>query len=133
MFSKYTFIIFASVLFSAIVCFAGTQSQPSTKAGNTAQTQTGPAASDKEISVEDDEKKLSFECKGKNVNVGGDDNTITLTGKCASIVVDGDNNKITVDSVESITVTGDENKITWSGPKPRITDQGDDNVIKEKK
>jgi hypothetical protein len=88
-------------------------------------------------------------CKGRAVRVTGGSDRIVLTGSCRSVtvastasnvdiaragtlVVSGNANSVKVRQVTEIRATGTGNNIAWGGPKPRITDTGTANVIRQR-
>lgn len=91
------------------------------------------AASD--VVVRSNENR-TYDCRGGSVTVDGGFNVLTLRN-CATVIVNGGDNTIDAGVVDVIQVTGADNKITWTesadGRRPRITNEGEDNVIVSKR
>lgn len=84
-----------------------------------------------EIRVHGDEHK-TYDCRGGSITIDGGSNVLTLRN-CSRVVVDGGENTIDAGYVDAIEISGAENRVTWweraDGRRPRITNDGDDNVI----
>jgi formylmethanofuran dehydrogenase subunit C len=97
-----------------------------------ALAETGPAA--KDLSVDDNDQKISHVCDGGEVTINGNTNTITLTGDCANVVVNGNSNTVTLDaSFKRLVVNGNKNTVAWSAKhnkkKPTVLDVGNKNTL----
>src|SRR5688572_1167943 len=114
----------------------------------------GARSQGKDVTISDDDQTTIVDCNAGTATVSGDDNKVTIKGDCRALTVrgddnvitaatvndlsiSGDDNTLTVDNVARINVTGDDNSITWKlgvgGKRPEISDQGDDNKIREAK
>ena len=84
-------------------------------------------------SVVEDDRTLTFDCRGGYVRVDGDDNTLTLTGRCTTLTVNGDGNKIRAATVGSIVLNGNDNTVRWAkalkGARPTVNNPGSGNSI----
>lgn len=119
--------------------------------GNPPQ-QAGPKGQEKDITINEDDRTTTVDCRGRAVTVTGDDNTIRLNGECSKLTVTGDDNTINakavteiavsgydntivVETVAKISTKGDDNRVTWTkgagGKRPEISDTGDDNTTKQ--
>ena len=66
----------------------------------------------------------------RSISVAGGHNALTIA-KVGTLDVTGRANTIEVDAVDAIDVNGAGNTITWRGSKPKITQLGQDNAIKQ--
>lgn len=104
----------------------------------------------KTVTINEDEKTTTIDCKGDVVTVSGDDNKVTLKGDCSrltvsgddntvdaaivtEVAISGDDNKIEVETVAKISISGDDNNVKWtkglSGKPPEISNTGEDNTV----
>jgi len=81
-------------------------------------------------------ERRTYDCRGGSATVEGGFNVLTLRN-CTEIVVNGGDNTIDAGVVDAIEVAGADNRITWTesadGRRPRITNEGQGNVIVSKR
>jgi hypothetical protein len=106
----------------------------SSRAAGARRDVTTPATTDDGIVVQEDDRKDSIDCDGRQVSILGSRNTLRLRGSCPNLFVTGSDNEIDVDATERIRVSGDRNRILWTsvigGTKtPRVENTGTQNRI----
>ena len=78
----------------------------------------------------------TYDCHGGSATVEGGFNVLTFRD-CTELIVNGGDNTIDAGVVDAIEVAGADNRITWSesadGRRPRITNEGRNNVIVSKR
>lgn len=95
---------------------------------------TAPATTDDGIVVQEDDRKDSIDCGGRQVSILGSRNTLRLNGSCPMVIVTGSDNEADIDVSERIRVSGDRNRLLWTtvigGTKtPRVENTGQQNRI----
>jgi hypothetical protein len=70
-------------------------------------------------------------CNNGNLTLSSYGIKFNVTGHCASLVISSYNNNVTVDSVDSINVSGYGNVVTYHTGKPKVTDSGYSNNIRQ--
>ena len=114
-----------------------------------------PTASHADLSVAEDNKELTHECKDDVVSISANSNKVTLTGRCKVVMIDGNNNTliiavaaniavngnsnaVSVDRADRIHTPGNENRVAYKGaidPKnrTRVSNPGNGNKINKVK
>jgi len=95
---------------------------------------TPPATTDAAVTVLEDGREDSIDCRGREVSILGSRNTLRLRGSCPMVIVSGSDNEVDVDTTQRIRATGDRNRVVWTtvidgATTPRIENTGQQNRI----
>jgi hypothetical protein len=106
----------------------------SSRAAGTRRGVTPPATTDAAVTVLEDDREDSIDCRGREVSILGSRNTLRLRGSCPMVIVTGSDNELDVDTAQRIRTTGDRNRVVWTSVSdgaatPRIENTGQQNRI----
>jgi hypothetical protein len=95
---------------------------------------TPPATTDATVTVLEDDREDSIDCRGREVSILGSRNTLRLRGSCPMVIVTGSDNELDIESTQRIRATGDRNRVVWTtvidgATTPRIENTGQQNRI----
>jgi hypothetical protein len=95
---------------------------------------TPPATTEATVTVLEDGREDSIDCRGREVSILGSRNTLRLRGSCPMVIVTGSDNELDVDATQRIRATGDRNRVVWTtvidgATTPRIENTGQQNRI----
>lgn len=95
---------------------------------------TPPATTDAAVTVLEDGREDSIDCRGREVSILGSRNTLRLRGSCPMVIVTGSDNELDVETTQRIRATGDRNRVIWTtvidgATTPRIENTGQQNRI----
>jgi hypothetical protein len=95
---------------------------------------TTPATDDATVTVLEDGREDSIDCRGREVSILGSRNTLRLRGSCPMVIVTGSDNEIDVDTTQRIRASGDRNRVVWTSvidgtQMPRVENTGQQNRI----
>jgi hypothetical protein len=117
----------------------GASAAPSAKASSrTAGARRGvtpPATTDAAVTVLEDDREDSIDCRGREVSILGSRNTLRLRGSCPMVIVTGSDNELDVETAQRIRTTGDRNRVVWTtvidgtSSTPRVENTGQQNRI----
>jgi hypothetical protein len=104
------------------------------RAAGTRRGVTPPATTDATVTVLEDDREDSIDCRGREVSILGSRNTLRLRGSCPMVIVTGSDNEVDVDRSQRIRATGDRNRVVWTtvidgATTPRIENTGQRNRI----
>jgi hypothetical protein len=106
----------------------------SSRAAGARRGMTPPATTEAAVTVLEDGRDDSIDCRGREVSVLGSRNTLRLRGSCPTVIVSGSDNEVDVDTTQRIRATGDRNRVVWTrvidgATTPRIENTGQQNRI----
>ena len=116
-------------------CVGGAVGESASHAAGARRGATTLATTDAAVVVQEDDRKDSIDCSGREVSILGSRNTLRLHGSCPMVIVTGSDNEVDIDASERIRVSGDRNRIIWTsvisgGAKtPRVDNTGQQNRI----
>jgi hypothetical protein len=113
---------------------AAPPAKASSRAAGARRGVTPPATTDATVTVLEDGREDSIDCRGREVSILGSRNTLRLRGSCPMVIVTGSDNEIDVDTTQRIRATGDRNRVIWTtvidgATTPRIENTGQQNRI----
>jgi len=111
---------------------AETTSAPARGAG-TRRGVAQPSVTATTVTLLEDDREDTIDCKGREVSILGSRNSLRLRGTCPLLIVAGSDNVLDVDTAARVRATGDRNRITWtrvtSGTEPSVENTGTDNRV----
>jgi hypothetical protein len=93
-----------------------------------------PATTEAAVTVLEDGREDTIECRGREVSILGSRNTLRLRGSCPMVIVTGSDNEVDVETTQRIRTTGDRNRVLWTtvidgASTPRVENTGQQNRI----
>jgi hypothetical protein len=107
---------------------------PRASAAGSRRGVTPPATTEAAVTVLEDGREDSIDCRGREVSILGSRNTLKLRGSCPMVIVTGSDNEVDIDSTQRIRATGDRNRVVWTtvidgATTPRVENTGQRNRI----
>ncbi len=91
-----------------------------------------PTAGYADLSVAEDGKVITHECKDDTVSISANSNKVTLTGRCKLIIIDGNKNTVTLAAAINIAVNGNSNVVA-ADQTDRVYTPGNENRVTYKR
>jgi hypothetical protein len=113
---------------------AAPDAKASSKPSGSPRGATEPATTEAAVTVLEDGREDTIDCRGREVSILGSRNTLHLRGSCPRVIVTGSDNEVDVDTTQRIRTTGDRNRVLWTtvidgATTPRIENTGQQNRI----
>jgi hypothetical protein len=106
----------------------------SSRAAGSRRGATEPATTEAAVTVLEDGREDTIDCRGREVSILGSRNTLRLRGSCPMVIVTGSDNEVDVETTQRIRTTGDRNRVLWTtvidgATTPRVENTGQQNRI----